>query len=84
MGAEDISDAVEVYANTVPDEPEPDTPDDDPMSDHVKRNVHRGIRTMLAQAPAHTWTVDEARAVWEALAGVLHRRTVSGNARRPR
>lgn len=52
--------------------------------DHQLRLIHRGIRTLLAQIPAHTWTVDEAQAVWEALAGVLHRRTVAGNVRRPR
>lgn len=52
--------------------------------DHQLGGIQRGIRTLLAQVPAHTWTVDEAQAVWEALAGILHRRTVSGNIRRHR
>lgn len=57
-------------------------PDAGKMVNHELRGIHRGIRTLLAQVPAHTWTVDEARAVWEALAGVLHRRTVTGKAHR--
>lgn len=47
------------------------------MTSHQLAGIHRGIRTLLAQIPAHTWDVTEAQAVWEALAGILHRRTVA-------
>lgn len=53
-------------------------------SDLQLRGIHRGIRTLLAQVPAHTWTVEEAQAVWEALAGVLHRRQITEKIRRTR
>ena len=62
----------------------PDCKADGTLRDHQLGGIQRGIRTLLVQVPARSWTVDEAQAVWEALAGILHRRTVTGNVRRHR
>lgn len=38
---------------------------------HQLADLHRRIRTVLAMAPASSWSVDEAQTVWNALAEIL-------------